>query len=671
MLQYRYILIFFIFSFSTLFSQETDKKKLPFKFLEQDTLPILTDNEFDSLRQQIWFSDGSPEQYLQVAKYLITLNTIMGRKLAKRYLKRATAIYPDNSIIFSAYGALLEYQGFTSMAVDYFKTATELNVNNGLAWFSLGNYYKNKIEKLKNQVSSASTAITYDDYVFDYYSKAQRAYNKCLKLNYGGDSLRTSLFWIHFEEDKYKDAIKSLIKEYITTAKNWRRNRLLGMAYFYIQDYQKADSCFKESLAQMPYNHHEIYNKSFKLVRRDEDPLNAVTTLDSRDPLWITSYNERLISHYARVTYADEKFSIPKLEVEGWSSDRGIIHIKYGIPIQEFKMRAEKSSNTLIMATIIWIYPDFRIVYSDEMMNGNYQFASLNFPGRGLSRSRFPGDYETFAAGVINQVPDRYRLVTKGGLREAYIEILDKRTTRQPHKFDVLWSYAKSVTEDNKYWRFALYKEDRGWYNEVKQWDSTNFQEYNEKDLMIYQRASIFLPNVAVQFDAILEGYNEKTQEYFREPILKSISTINTDSLLVTDITVAYQQDLASGLTVPTPVHVFNPTELIVVDFQISNLQVYPDDPNLLNLEYELRYIPKDKSLWENITSIFTSDSIGTPVVGFNNEIETFAEEEKVKFIIDVSKLVYGKYELTIEIVEDRSERRAENRTQIEVLSME
>ena len=120
----------------------------------------------------------------------------------------------------------------------------------------------------------------------------------------------------------------------------------------------------------MPYNNRKIYQESFELVKREEDPLNAINPLDSRDPLWITEFNERLISHYARVTYADEKFSIPKMEIDGWSSDRGAIHIRYAHPMQEFKMRAEKSSGTLLMPTIIWQYPDFRIVYTDELLNG-------------------------------------------------------------------------------------------------------------------------------------------------------------------------------------------------------------------------------------------------------------------------------------------------------------
>lgn len=54
---------------------------------------------------------------------------------------------------------------------------------------------------------------------------------------------------------------------------------------------------------------------------------------ESRDPLHLTEYNERLLEHYSRVAEANLLFSDPAGgEMPGWKSDRGQIWIRYGPP---------------------------------------------------------------------------------------------------------------------------------------------------------------------------------------------------------------------------------------------------------------------------------------------------------------------------------------------------
>ena len=59
---------------------------------------------------------------------------------------------------------------------------------------------------------------------------------------------------------------------------------------------------------------------------------------DRRDPLYLSSYNERENEHYARMVYAQLLFSEPKLDLNGWDSERGEIYIRYGAPSSMYYM---------------------------------------------------------------------------------------------------------------------------------------------------------------------------------------------------------------------------------------------------------------------------------------------------------------------------------------------
>ena len=52
----------------------------------------------------------------------------------------------------------------------------------------------------------------------------------------------------------------------------------------------------------------------------------------SKDPRYLTPYNERKLAHYFRLTYADLLYGSPGLDMRGWETQRGRILVRYGPP---------------------------------------------------------------------------------------------------------------------------------------------------------------------------------------------------------------------------------------------------------------------------------------------------------------------------------------------------
>ncbi|HUH12456.1 MAG TPA: GWxTD domain-containing protein, partial [Longimicrobiales bacterium] len=56
-----------------------------------------------------------------------------------------------------------------------------------------------------------------------------------------------------------------------------------------------------------------------------------------KDPLFLTEANERRLEHFARLAWAELKFSAPASGLRGWSSDRGRIWVRYGKPGRSYQ----------------------------------------------------------------------------------------------------------------------------------------------------------------------------------------------------------------------------------------------------------------------------------------------------------------------------------------------
>ena len=97
-----------------------------------------------------------------------------------------------------------------------------------------------------------------------------------------------------------------------------------------------------------------------------------------KDPRMLSYYNERKLEHYARLVYSELLFSEPAENLAGRNSDRGMIHIRYGIPEQEYFMsnmiancggRVVSGNVNSITNFHVFDYGDFQLAFG---IQGNF-----------------------------------------------------------------------------------------------------------------------------------------------------------------------------------------------------------------------------------------------------------------------------------------------------------
>ena len=89
-----------------------------------------------------------------------------------------------------------------------------------------------------------------------------------------------------------------------------------------------------------------------------------------RDPTPRTERNERLEEYYYRVAYADQSYSVGRLN--GWETDRGQVFVRFGAPdaIERYPLPVSGGG-----AFEVWTYETVkrRFIFTDEQGDGSYK----------------------------------------------------------------------------------------------------------------------------------------------------------------------------------------------------------------------------------------------------------------------------------------------------------
>lgn len=184
----------------------------------------------------------------------------------------------------------------------------------------------------------------------------------------------------------------------------------LGLGYHIAGREDEAGEAFEEGLARLTdEDRAAIENLSQVMRRRDAEDYLDMSEEEREvyhdqywvlsDPLYLTDANERRLEHLSRVAYADLRYAAPSVGKPGWESDRGIIFIRYGPPLEigsfgpEVSMRGDPYA--VGRRSIIWSYGDDGPVFIFRQMPGY-----LN--------AKFAGDYKFIAENYRYIVPAKY-----------------------------------------------------------------------------------------------------------------------------------------------------------------------------------------------------------------------------------------------------------------------
>ncbi|MDX1546984.1 MAG: tetratricopeptide repeat protein, partial [Rhodothermales bacterium] len=312
--------------------------------------------------------------------------------------------------------------------------------------------------------------------VVSYAGRAQHAYDKAvehLQKSIEVDPRRRSVYdelmQIYALKGEYADALAMLDEMYKFFPEDDAFWRYLGLAHYRSGNMEAADRSFETALRFMTPEARQAYEDlSFLLPREDRDLYErdpvafAAQYWTSKDPRYLTTYNERKLEHYFRLTYADLLYGAPDVDLRGWETERGQILVRYGPPRSDVVLvpRTDglfEARNALAGAVVstayntdastgdpeaeiriqntqsfdavfstaaqafeelnaynIWEYGPFRFVFEDPFRNGEYRLYSPSAADAATSLLTWQNDYVIKTKETLNRYPERYEYEAPG-----------------------------------------------------------------------------------------------------------------------------------------------------------------------------------------------------------------------------------------------------------------
>ncbi len=416
----------------------------------------------------------------------------------------------------------------------------------------------------------------------------------------------------------------------------------LGMMNQRLGQYEAADVAFRNAIERMDPETSEAFTDLRMILPPDEwaayeaDPETfARRYWTSRDPRFLNTVNERRSEHYARLVTADLLYRSDDLDLPGWDTDRGRLHVRYGLPqrdilivsgfgsiLEQFGDRNEAYFNEQVDVANrfnVWDYGDFQLVFEDPNRNGEFVLYSPPADLYSLAtagRQVYDMDYVMQARERVREEPERYAFESPGrqvqlpyrvaafrgdgGQTDLYVNYgipLDRQgPTESETREDVdlvirTGAFLISDTRDLLVERRRTIYGLRG----------AQIVSFNETDLWTSTEPMTTRPGeheVSLEFETASGG----TSAVQRRSL--DVRDFSGDALQLSDILLAYYVEesddeqpgriLRDGISVqPAPWGVFGVGDPIYLFFEIYNLGLEGDRTDY---EVEAQLAPKDNS---------------------------------------------------------------------------
>ena len=340
----------------------------------------------------------------------------------------------------------------------------------------------------------------------DLSNRAQRAYdraighlNKSLEIDPRRRSVYDELMQIYALKGEYEDALVMLEEMYRFFPEDTDLWRYLGLTHYKLDNMEASDRSFSTAFQYMSEEEAQAYQDLHLFLVDEEkkqyeaDPTSFTARYwTSKDPRYLTTYNERKLEHFYRLTYADLLFGSDDLNLRGWDTQRGQIMVRYGppksdvvlLPRSEGVFSARETLVGAIVATVngtdnqgnptlgrsvggtqsfgnvlstareafeemnaynIWEYGPFRFVFEDPLRNGEYRMYS---PPAEVSTSQvnaWQNDYVIRANETFRKVPEQYDYAAPG--RQIELPFLVSAFKGAEGKTDLYVHYGVPINE--------------------------------------------------------------------------------------------------------------------------------------------------------------------------------------------------------------------------------
>lgn len=180
---------------------------------------------------------------------------------------------------------------------------------------------------------------------------------------------------------------------------NWNAHFFAGLGYQMKGDLERAHRSYLDGLNRMSETARRFMQSVF-LIRnpveeKRAEPLPSDEEIRKfwlgKDPIYLTSVNERLLEQCRRVAYANLRFSDPTLGREGWETDRGQVYIRYGDPNLRYMDGPGRGRKE------VWDYGPFTVIFVPTVTWDSWRFVMARLGKKRLELEQ-----------LVDAVPDLY-----------------------------------------------------------------------------------------------------------------------------------------------------------------------------------------------------------------------------------------------------------------------
>ncbi len=630
-------------------------------------------------------NNPDPNSLFELAKICAAKNTISGREEARNYLRRAMFKDPKNLDYRFLYAELMEKIS-TGLSYQVYKDIIQIDSTSSKALYNLGRIKEEDFDDYHNSVfkDGDDPSLSFEKFAQEDFHAAENFLTKAIKYDSLNRQAYLHLSFLYEDDGKPEKGIPLLTKLIKFFPSDNDAYLYLGLLYYEsskidssFKEYQKALALMSDSVREdFTYNSVKellkpIFGDKFKDISETgfKEIINYFWKIT--DPLFITSYNERLLEHYSRVAYANLRYSVPDEKIPGWKTDRGEIVLRYGEPIKRVRFRPHINAGgrtEVDMKTDVWYYKNFTLGFTDQFYTNNFVYSEPE-PG-----SRYIPQFAGETPMLVNYLKKaQYQMYTPkydGPSFEVPFIISQFRNDKFDYT-DIYLSYgldaSDSLKKGNEYfykheWGLfffdSVYKpivEKKGNIAELNSDRKINIKDgknllINTLDMSVYPDTGNFAFEIERKTD---HGVSSNHFEFAPEKFKMNNLDIS-DIILADKITKDKNSDLPfkrNGISIlPNPTDIFSSSKPIHIYYEIYNLIL--DKNGFTNFEQKLILKRKVKSsgLSKAINSVLNVVGLGKQKeeVIITNKYQTKEKNPQIDFQYDMHNYQPGDYILTL-----------------------
>lgn len=565
--------------------------------------------------------------------------------------------------------------------------------------------------------------------VVDMSSRAQKAYDRAighlttaLESDPRQRTVYDHLMEIYALKGEYQGALDMLSQMYVYFPDDAQLWTYLGYAHYNVGNMDAASKSFETAFRYMTEEEQHAYERLDDILPRDERAqyqadaaAYASRYWTSKDPRYLTPYNERKLEHYVRLTYADLLYGAPDVDLRGWNTERGQILVRYGPP-QGDVVIIPRSSSGVRMGTPggggtqsdptgnvglalevarrgtdmdlgeeantynIWDYGTFKFVFEDPFRNGEYRLYSPSASELADGSLPWVNDYTIKAYETFDKTPELYEYEAPG--RQIELPYLVSSFRGSNGNSDVYVNYGIPVTEgydpDQEMINLTanagtfVVSDNRNMLAERRQTiyglRTSQIVRFEEANLWVNSEAFTTPPGnheVSVEFETASGG----TVAVQRREV--PVHDFSGDRLAMSDVMLAYRVDeaydgkpvvasdiLRNNFSIqPAPWSVFGVDQPIYLYFEVYNLGQNPDGAASYDIEAVLAPKEDGSRVGRAIGRLFGAGDAGVSV---RLPIQVESADDAQYLILGAENQEPGLYTLVVRIHDNVSNRDVE-----------